>query len=91
MNPHKEDKTCPPAGQAEKFTQIDKEARANLIAAIFITVYFWLTIYLFKDSSATLLSLPMWFMLSCIGGYLLSIGVVWFLVRKVMRNFRLDD
>ena len=80
----------PLTGQAAKFAQIDKEARANFIAALFITVYFWLTIYLFKDSSLTLLAMPLWFMLSCIGGYFLSIVVVWFLVRHVMRNFSLD-
>ncbi len=61
-----------------------------IIAALIITVFFWGSIYLFKDSPAELLALPLWFVISCIGGYLLSIAAVWVLVRRFMRNFSLD-
>lgn len=74
----------------ERFVQMDKEALATVLASAAITLYFWLSIWLFKDSAVTVLSLPLWFMLSCIGGYLLSIIAVFILVRRCMKNFPLD-
>ena len=75
---------------AQKFQQMDKEAAAVIIAALLITAFFWGSIYLFKDSPAEFLALPLWFVVSCLGGYLLSIAAVWVLVRRFMRNFSLD-
>ncbi|WP_281757866.1 YhdT family protein [Succinatimonas hippei] len=76
----------------QTFRQMDKEALSTLITAAIITVYFWLTILIFKDDiSLTLFSMPLWFVLSCIGGYLLSIVAVIILVRKFMKNFSLTD
>lgn len=74
----------------ERFVQMDREALSTVIASLVITLYFWLSIWLFKDSAVTLLSLPLWFMLSCIGGYILSIIAVFVLVRRCMKNFPLD-
>lgn len=69
---------------------MDREALSTLLAAVVITLYFWLSIYFFHDSAVMLFSLPLWFMLSCIGGYLLSIIAVFILTRRFMRNFPLD-
>ena len=74
------------------FRQMDKEAFSTFITAVIITVYFWLTVFIFKDDiSLTLFSMPIWFVLSCIGGYILSVIAVIVLVRKFMKNFSLAD
>lgn len=76
----------------DKFVQMNKEAKATLIASLIIFAYFWLTIFLFQDNLEfdVILGLPLWFTLSCIGGYLLSIIVVFVLVKFFMANFDLD-
>ena len=75
----------------EKFIQMDKEAAATLVASLIITVFFWLSIILFKDQSLTVFYMPLWFVVSCIGGYLLSIVAVIILVRYFMKNFSLNS
>lgn len=76
----------------DKFVQMNKEAKATLIASLIIFAYFWLTIFLFQDNLefGVILGLPLWFTLSCFGGYLLSIIVVFVLVKFFMANFDLD-
>lgn len=83
-------KTAAELSYRDKFRQMDREALSTLLAAVVITLYFWLSIYFFHDSAVMLFSLPLWFMLSCIGGYLLSIIAVFILTRRFMRNFPLD-
>ena len=76
----------------QTFLQMDKEAFSTFITAVIITVYFWLTVFIFKDDiSLTLFSMPIWFVLSCIGGYILSLIAELVLVRKFMKNFSLAD
>lgn len=76
----------------QTFVQMDKEALSTFITALVITVYFWLTVFLFKDDlSVTLFSMPLWFSLSCIGGYIVSVIAVIILVRKFMKNFSLAE
>lgn len=72
-----------------QFKQMDKEALATIIAAVVITLVFWGTIFLFHDIKLNILHMPLWFVLSCIGGYLFSIVVVLVLVKKFMRNLEL--
>lgn len=80
-----------PLSDREKFQAMDREAMATLVLAIVITAFFWGAIFLLKDTGLMLFSMPMWFMVSCIGGYLLSVGGVIWLVRKVMVDFPLDE
>ena len=76
----------------EVFRQMDKEALRTFITAIIITAYFWLTIFLFKDDiDVTVFAIPLWFTLSCIGGYLLSVIAVIVLVSQFMKNFSLKE
>lgn len=77
------------ADYAAQFKQMDKEALATLLAAILITLVFWGTIAVTHDLDVTFLTMPLWFVLSCIGGYLFSIVVVLFLVKKLMKNLEL--
>ncbi len=55
-----------------------REARATLAVSIVIFAFFWLMIALFGESQAAFWGMPLWFWLSCIGGYVLSVlGVIW--------------
>lgn len=77
------------AQYAAMFKQLDKEALYTMIAAIFITLAFWLTIFLSADSDVSLLHMPLWFVISCLGGYVLSVIVVIALVKLGMKNLPL--
>ena len=75
----------------EKFEIMDREALATLVCAAAITVFFWLAIYLLKDSGSMLLLMPAWFTVSCIGGYLLSIASVILIVKLWFKDFSLEE
>lgn len=66
------------------------EAVYTTIAAVLLFVFFWAAIALTQDSSAGFFGLPLWFWLSCVGGYLLSVLVVWGLVKYFFRDFDLQ-
>lgn len=74
----------------DKFIQMDKEAKATLVLAIVITLFFWLSIFLLQNYTTTLFLMPLWFVVSCIGGYLLSVIGVIILIKFFMKNFPLD-
>ena len=73
----------------EAVRQSHREAIYTLVAAVFLFVFFWGSIYLSADSDEFFWGLPLWFWLSCVGGFLLSVVVVWFLVKKAFRLFEL--
>lgn len=75
----------------DKFIQMDKEAKATFVLAIVITLFFWLSIFLLQNLTTTLFLMPLWFVVSCIGGYLLSVIGVIILIKFFMKNFSLDD
>lgn len=66
-----------------------REAAYTLAAALLLFLFFWCALFLTADSGVFLFGLPLWFWLSCVGGYLLSVVVVWFLVKKAFRHFEL--
>lgn len=74
---------------AAMFKQLDAEAFYTLFAAILITLLFWLTIYLTHESSVSFWNMPMWFVLSCLGGYVLSVVVVVILVKCFLKDMPL--
>ena len=53
-----------------------REAAATLAAAAFTMAYFWAAVWLLEDSDMTILSMPVWFMASCVGGYFVSVNLV---------------
>ena len=75
----------------EKFIRTDKEARATFILSLVIFVFFFVSIFVFMDENVFILGMPLWFVLSCLGGYLLSVAGVVILVRFFMQDFSLDD
>lgn len=77
------------ARYAAMFKQLDAEAFYTLFAAILITLLFWLAIYLTHESSVSFWHMPLWFVLSCIGGYILSVVVVVVLVKCFLKDMPL--
>lgn len=74
----------------EALENADREARATFAGALLVALFFWGAIALFKDSDRLAGGLPLWFWAAVIGGYLLSVAVVWWLVRFVFRPDNLD-
>lgn len=68
-----------------------REAVATLIAAVFTMVYFWAAIVIFEKSPETVLHMPLWFMASCVGGYLFSVIAVLWLVKRWFADIDLDE
>ena len=68
----------------------DREARATFAGALLTALFFWGAIALLKDSERLAAGLPLWFWAAVIGGYVLSVAVVWWLVRFVFRPGNLD-
>ena len=75
----------------EKNRQIKKEARAT--AVLFLICFFWHvgTGYLFTGSGIKVLGLPLWWVLSTPGVFVIAVIGVIFLLKKVFVNFSLDD
>ena len=77
------------ARYAAMFKQLDAEALYTLLAALLITLVFWLAIYLTHESSVSFWHMPLWFVLSCLGGYVLSVVVVVVLVNCFLKDMPL--
>ena len=67
-----------------------QEALVTLVAAVLITVVFWSCVFCFESAILGWFGVPLWFWMSCIGGYFFSILVVWVLIRFFYKNFELD-
>ena len=76
---------------AKKFVQMDKEALYTLVLSIVIFIFFWGSIFILQDSQVSIWQMPLWFVISCIGGYILSVAGVAVLIKYFMKNFDLDD
>ena len=74
---------------AAQFVQLDREAWYTLGAALITTVIFWGSIALTHDSLITVGYLPLWFALSCLGGYVFSVVIVVALVKWCLKPCRL--
>ena len=74
----------------EKNRQIKKEARATFI--LFLICFFWHvgTGYLFNGSGIKLFGLPLWWVLSTPGVFVIAVIGVIFLLKKVFVNFSLE-
>lgn len=77
----------------EKFVQMNKEAKATWVVVFIIIAFWWITgfgLYAVMPD-ATIMYMPVWFVVSCFGSWILSIILVWVLTSKVFKNFNLDD
>ena len=79
-----------PQSYREALKASHKEAKATLWGALALFVFFWLAIYLLHLEPTRLLGLPVWFWVAVIGGYFVSIVVVWVLARFVFNDRAFD-
>ena len=78
----------------EKFIQMNKEARATWIIAAIIIIFWWIGGfggYKLFGEDFFLFSMPAWFVISCFGSWILSVLLVLFLIKKVYKDFELED
>ncbi len=75
----------------EKERQIRKEARAT--AVLFAICFLWHVGfgYLLSGSGITVFGLPLWWLLSTPGVFVVAVAGVIYLLKKVFVNFSLDD
>lgn len=76
---------------ARKFVQMDKEALYTLILALVIFVFFWGAVFALQNCYVFLWQMPLWFVVSCVGGYILSVIGVLVLIKYFMKDFDLED
>ena len=75
----------------EKDIQIRKEARATVV--LFVICFVWHVGfgYLLSGSGITLAGLPLWWILSTPGVFVVAVVGVVYLLKNVFVNFSLDD
>ena len=75
----------------EKDRQIRKEARATVI--LFVICFLWHvgTAYLLSGSGVKVMGLPLWWVLSTPGVFVIAVVGVVILLKKVFVNFSLED
>ena len=76
-----------PKTYKEAIEQSHREALYTVGAALLLFLFFWGVLFLTQDAAYSCWGLPLWFWLSCIGGCLLFVLVVWLLVNYCLRNF----
>lgn len=75
----------------EKFEQIVKEAKAVLWALLAIIV-FWIVAGLgISRLDITVFHTPLWVITGCIGTWIFSIIVVVFLMKRIFKDFDLEE
>ena len=75
----------------EKFVQMNKEAKATWIVMAIIIAFWWIAAFGTYQIDYTIFHMPGWFVLSCLGVWVLSIIMVTVLTTKVFKNFSLED
>ena len=75
----------------EKDIQIRKEAKATII--LFVICFLWHVGfgYLLSGSGITVFGLPLWWILSTPGVFVVAVVGVIYLLKKVFVNFSLED
>jgi uncharacterized membrane protein YhdT len=80
-----------PDGYKAKHAQMNREAAATFICAAVVMVFWWFAGFGLADSDITILYMPLWFVAGSFGSWFLSIALVVVLVRRVFKNFDLED
>ncbi|MDR0383491.1 MAG: YhdT family protein [Spirochaetaceae bacterium] len=75
----------------EKFVQMNREAAATGVAVALVAAFWWISGFALEKINFTLFSMPGWFVVSCVGSLILSACAALFLVKKVYKNFSLQD
>lgn len=75
----------------EKFQQVNKEAKATLLVLLLVILFWTISGIGVSRLNITIFHTPLWAITGCIGTWLFSVVAVWVLVKKVFKNFDLEE
>lgn len=67
-----------------------REARATLLAGVAAFLWFWGTLLIFLKTGGTLFGLPLWFMVSVVGGWLMTTAGAWWLTHCIFSRMPIE-
>lgn len=67
-----------------------REAKATLLVAVALMLFFGAALWLLKDSAVLWLGIPLWFWVGIIGGFVLSSVAAWWIAARVVEDYPLD-
>ena len=77
--------------EEEKHLQIMKEMKATLILIAIVAVWHIGFAFLLNGIDKLIFGMPLWFFVSTIGAFVISVAGVWIMLKKVFVNFDLGD
>lgn len=77
--------------RSEKFRQANREARATVVAAAAVILFWCIAGFGLADIDLHFLQTPLWVWGGCVGTWLFAILVTVILAEKVFVNFDLDS
>lgn len=77
--------------RSEKFRQANREAKATVVAAAAVIIFWCLAGFGLADSKIYFYNTPLWVWTGCVGTWLFAILVTVILTQKVFVNFDLDS
>ena len=77
--------------RSDKFRQANREAKATVVAAIAVIIFWCMAGFGLADSDITFLHTPLWFWGGCVGTWIFAVLVTIFLSERVFKNFDLDN
>ena len=77
--------------RSDKFRQANREAKATVVAAAAVIIFWCLAGFGLADSDITIYNTPLWVWGGWLGTWLFAILVTIILTSKVFKNFDLDN
>ncbi len=77
--------------RSEKFRQANREAKATILSAIAVIVFWWAAGFALADVRLSLFGTPLWVWGGCVGTWIFAILVTVFLTKNVFLDFDLND
>ncbi len=77
--------------RSEKFRQANREAKATILSAIAVIVFWWAAGFGLADLRLSFLNTPLWVWGGCVGTWIFAVLVTVFLTKNVFLDFDLND
>ena len=77
--------------RSDKFRQANREAKATVVAAIAVIIFWCVAGFGLADSDITFLHTPLWVWGGCVGTWIFAVLVTIFLGERMFKNFDLDN
>lgn len=75
----------------EKFKQANKEAKATILILVLIIIFWAVSGIGISKFNITVYHTPLWVITGCFGTWIFSIAAVIYLVKKVFKDFNLEE